>query len=74
MPRKMREIRADLRKAGFQLIRQKGSHEPWKYPLLSELPITIAGKNGADAKRYVEELLEKALNALQEREKDNDST
>ena len=68
MPRKIRELRSVLSKAGFQVIRIKGSHQRWVHPLLPEFPLTIAGKDGDDAKTYLEKLVEAALNALKDRE------
>jgi hypothetical protein len=35
---------------------------------LPEFPLTIAGKDGDDAKTYLEKLVEAALNALKDRE------
>jgi predicted RNA binding protein YcfA (HicA-like mRNA interferase family) len=68
MPRKIRELRSVLSKAGFQVIRTKGSHQRWVHPLLPEFPLTIAGKDGDDAKAYLEKLVEAALNALKDKE------
>lgn len=68
MPRKMRELRSVLSKAGFQIIRTKGSHQRWVHPLLPEFPLTIAGKDGDDAKAYLEKLVDAALNALKDKE------
>jgi hypothetical protein len=35
---------------------------------LPEFPLTIAGKDGDDAKAYLEKLVEAALNALKDKE------
>ena len=43
-----------LRKAGFIYRSAKGSHTRWVHPLLKNEPITIAGKDGDDAKTYIE--------------------
>ncbi|MEJ7653880.1 MAG: type II toxin-antitoxin system HicA family toxin [Chloroflexia bacterium] len=32
MLRKLRELRTDLRKAGFVIARKSGSHETWLHP------------------------------------------
>jgi len=53
MPRKIRDLLKDLRKAGFELDRQKGSHRQFKHPNLPGV-ITLAGAEGADAKTYQE--------------------
>jgi len=68
MPKKIRELRSALSKAGFQVIRTKGSHQRWVHTLLPELPLTIAGKDGDDAKSYLEKLVKSALNALKDKE------
>jgi predicted RNA binding protein YcfA (HicA-like mRNA interferase family) len=41
------------RKAGFECVRIRGSHERWIHPKLPEFPITLAGKDGKDAKPYL---------------------
>lgn len=55
MPKKIRELKRMLTKAGFELLpgRGKGSHCVYGHPLLEE-KATIAGKDGNDAKRYQE--------------------
>ena len=71
MPKKIRELKSLLRKAGFTHRSAKGSHTRWFHPLLPGEPITIAGKDGDDAKLYIErevtQKLEK-LKALEEEE------
>lgn len=54
MPRKLRELRAELRREGWQVDRQTGSHQIWKHVLLPGDEINRAGKDGADAMRYQE--------------------
>jgi hypothetical protein len=39
----------------------------WVHTLLPEFPITIAGKDGDDAKAYLEKLVENAFKALEEK-------
>jgi predicted RNA binding protein YcfA (HicA-like mRNA interferase family) len=53
MPKKIRDLLKYLRKAGFQLDRQKGSHRQFKHPNLAGV-ITLAGAEGDDAKSYQE--------------------
>lgn len=55
MPKKIRELKQMLQKAGFKLLpgRGKGSHSVYKHPLLSK-KTTIAGQDGKDAKKYQE--------------------
>jgi predicted RNA binding protein YcfA (HicA-like mRNA interferase family) len=68
MPKKVRELRAALSKAGFEVARTRGSHERWIHPLLPEFPITVAGKDSDDAKLYLEKLVKTALQALKAKE------
>ena len=68
MPKKIRELRSALSKAGFRVVRTKGNHQRWLHPLLPELPLTIAGKDGDDAKSYLEKLVESALKTLKDKE------
>jgi predicted RNA binding protein YcfA (HicA-like mRNA interferase family) len=67
MPKKVRELSV-LLKAGFEVARTRGSHERWIHPLLPEFPITVAGKDGDDAKLYLEKLVKQALQALKAKE------
>lgn len=60
MPRKIRELIADLRKAGFGLDRQKGSHRQFKHPSFQGV-ITLSGGEGDDAKTYQERQVAKAI-------------
>jgi predicted RNA binding protein YcfA (HicA-like mRNA interferase family) len=52
MPKKIRELKSLLKKAGFIYRSAKGSHTRWYHPLLPSDPITISGKDGDDAKLY----------------------
>jgi predicted RNA binding protein YcfA (HicA-like mRNA interferase family) len=52
MPRKIRDLIQDLKKAGFIDRSGKGSHRNFKHP--SGVRITISGKTGGDAKKYQE--------------------
>ncbi|HKS69108.1 MAG TPA: type II toxin-antitoxin system HicA family toxin [Ktedonobacterales bacterium] len=63
MPRKVRELRADLRRAGYvqKKKRGKGSHTWWVHPSIPGYNVNIAGQDGADAHRYQEELVQEAL-------------
>src|SRR5262245_32300173 len=48
MPKKIRELKALLRKAGFICQAGKGSHSKWIHPR-RKAPVVISGKDGADA-------------------------
>ena len=69
MPKKIRELKAALRKAGFSSKPAKGSHEKWKHEQLSQ-KIIIAGKDGSDAKPYLEEQVREALERLEQMKTD----
>ncbi|MGL5018160.1 MAG: type II toxin-antitoxin system HicA family toxin [Luteolibacter sp.] len=60
MPRKVRELIAELRKAGFALDRQKGFHRQFKHPSFQGI-ITVGGGEGDDAKTYQERQVTKAI-------------
>ncbi len=63
MPPKVRQLKADLRRAGFLFRPGKGSHTVWVHPLLPEDEVTISGHDGDDAQRYqikrVQDMLKK---------------
>jgi predicted RNA binding protein YcfA (HicA-like mRNA interferase family) len=68
MPKKIRELKAMLRKAGFSTRPGKGSHTVWKHPLLAGT-VTLAGADGDDAQRYQEAAVRKILQQLREVQK-----
>jgi predicted RNA binding protein YcfA (HicA-like mRNA interferase family) len=76
MPKKIRELKQNLSKAGFVLQkgRGKGSHSYWIHPAISS-PLIMPGKDGDDAPRYLEQQINKALQLLAtlEEEENNDS-
>ena len=51
VPLKIRELVADLERAGFKDRGGKGSHRNFVHPLIVR-PITISGALGHDAKKY----------------------
>ena len=65
MPKKVRELKAMLRKAGFTWRPGKGSHTVWKHPLLIAT-VTISGNDGDDAERYQENDVKDILKQLRE--------
>ncbi|MBK9306623.1 MAG: type II toxin-antitoxin system HicA family toxin [Nitrospira sp.] len=51
MPPKIRELIAELTKAGFKDRGGKGSHRNFVHPRVTK-PVTLSGKSGDDAKQY----------------------
>ena len=60
MPRKIRELIAELEKAGFINRGGKGSHRNFTHPK-SSLPITISGNPGNDAKPHQERAVRESI-------------
>lgn len=62
MPRKIRQLKADLRQAGFVQIprRGKGSHTVWRHSALAD-KITLSGADGDDAQPYQEQRVKDAI-------------
>lgn len=63
MPRKIRQLIADLRKAGFTDMGGKGSHRNFKHPKGPR--VTISGGLGDDAKPFQEKLVERGIKESQ---------
>lgn len=66
MPRKLRQLRTDLRRLGFYVDHQSGSHQVWKHHLISGVSVNLVGKDGDDAKPYQERELRNALRKLRD--------
>lgn len=62
MPRKVRQLIADLEKAGFVNRGGKGSHRNFTHP--KGLRVTISGGASDDAKHYQERDVRRALDAV----------
>ena len=56
MPCKFREVRAQLHREGLVIDRQSGSHQTWVHPDAPGPRVTLAGKDGADVRPYVEQV------------------
>ncbi|VEP17919.1 conserved hypothetical protein [Hyella patelloides LEGE 07179] len=69
MPKKIRELKAILRKAGFICLkdRGKGSHTVWEHPNV-EKNVILSGKDGRDAQRYQEKRVEEAVKEAKKNE------
>ncbi len=69
MPRKIRELRRDLRRAGYHEVKGggKGSHTKWKHPLVPGA-VTLSGGDGADAQGYQERRVREAIDEARDAE------
>ncbi len=69
MPKKVRELKKRLQKASHVLLsgRGKGSHPFWTHPQMPDEPITIPGKDGDDAPKYLEKEIHRVLTKLEQR-------
>ena len=66
MPRKIRELLKELKKAGFYRISEggKGSHRKFSHAKYVGA-VTISGKSGDDAKHYQEREVKQAIETVQ---------
>ncbi len=71
MPRKIRELKAQIAREGFAYLpkRGKGSHERWRHHLLAKT-LTISGKDGDDVPLYLEKQLAQLLTELKKLRED----
>ncbi len=60
MPRKVRELIDDLKRAGFVDRGGRGSHRNFVHARVRK-PVTISGQPGADALRYQESAVKRAI-------------
>jgi predicted RNA binding protein YcfA (HicA-like mRNA interferase family) len=62
VPKKIRELKAMLSRAGFAQIAGggKGSHSRWKHPNVVRT-IVLSGNDGSDAKPYQERDFQRAI-------------
>jgi predicted RNA binding protein YcfA (HicA-like mRNA interferase family) len=60
MPRKVRELIAELENHGFVNRGGKGSHRNFTHPRVAR-PVTISGNAGDDAKKYQEKAIKAAI-------------
>ena len=64
MPRKIRELIGDLKRAGFSDRGGKGSHRNFVHPRRAE-PVVVSGDPGSDAKLYQEKKVGEAIEEVQ---------
>ncbi|MEH2201876.1 type II toxin-antitoxin system HicA family toxin [Nostoc sp.] len=72
MPKKIRELKSLLLQAGFNYKPAKGSHSKWIHPQLPKA-IIIAGKDGSDAKPYLEKQVNEALEEVNKIKEDEET-
>ena len=63
MPKKVRELKYLLLKAGCQVESGKGSHTKWSHPDLSD-KLILSGNDGSDAKPYQEAAVAKYIKEI----------
>ncbi len=64
MPKKIRELKSLLQRAGFVMRAGKGSHTVWSHDKLEE-SITVSGHDGDDAKPYQERDVLRMIQAVE---------
>lgn len=72
MPRKIRELKAQLSQEGFVFLpkRGKGSHERWHHPLMGKT-MTISGQDGDDVPHYLEKQLKNLMTEIEQKRREN---
>ena len=67
MPKKIRELKALLRKAGWTLVKGggKGSHTKWSHPRVAR-KVILSGNDGDDANRKQERDVDNAAREAEE--------
>ena len=67
MPKKIRQLKRLLRKAGFTFRPGKGSHTVWSHPKATK-PVVLSGNDGDDAKPYQEREVAEGITETEEAE------
>lgn len=65
MPKKIRELKKQLLKAGCVCENAKGSHTKWSHPDVAE-KLILSGADGMDAKLYQERSVSNYLHEILE--------
>lgn len=60
MPKKIRQLKGMLAKAGFTRRSGKGSHTVWTHPKVQKA-VVLSGNDGDDAKPYQEKEVERRI-------------
>jgi hypothetical protein len=66
MPRKLRDLRAELRQVGADIETQRGSHQKWGHPWVPDTKVVLAGPDSADAHPYQEKQVRRLLQRIAE--------
>ena len=71
MPRKIRELAAELQRAGLRILpkRRRGSHRMYERPDAPHVGVTLAGNSADDAAPYKEKQVPDAIAAAREAER-----
>ena len=64
LPRKIRQLKADLRGAGAVQVSQEGSHSKGKHALVPDTAVVLAGHDGDDARFYQEKAVHELLDRI----------
>jgi predicted RNA binding protein YcfA (HicA-like mRNA interferase family) len=59
VPKKIRELEQELKRAGFVWEPGKGSHRKWRHP--AGIWVLMSGNAGADAHRYQEKAVKEKI-------------
>jgi predicted RNA binding protein YcfA (HicA-like mRNA interferase family) len=73
MPRKIRQLKADLRKIGAYQVSQEGSHSKWRHILVPASTLVLSGHDGDDAKPYQEKAVRDLLREIAEARRSTES-
>ena len=71
MPRKIRQLKVDLRSAGAYQVSQESSHTKWRHPSVPAITVILAGHDGDDAKPYQEKAVREFLQRIAEGKRRN---
>jgi len=64
VPRKLRQLIADLELAGFAHVSTKGSHRKFRHA--TGATVILSGQTGADAHHYQEKDIKRAIASIKE--------
>lgn len=65
MPKKIRELKSLLAKAGFTSRPSKGDHTIWEHASRPGLRVVLSGNEGRDARRYQEQRVKAAIREVE---------